>query len=91
MSQSPRPQCYGVHIDEAEIDSARHLRAKLEEKGRGILLSSHECLGVIKEEFDEYAAAVHNNDREAQYKELMDIVVAAEFAMISMKSNQMHW
>jgi hypothetical protein len=67
------------------------LNKRFMQKGMGILVSSHECLGVIKEEYDEYSMAVHDNNKDRQYKELEDMAVACLLAMISMSTGKMDW
>lgn len=57
---------------------------RIEEKGRGAFVSSHEALGVVTEEFHELVEAVRQNDPIETAEELMDIAVACIMAVASM-------
>jgi len=57
----------------------KELQRRLDQKGYGTFLSTHEILGVLSEEFDEFEAAVHKNNQEEVLKELMDVAVGAVF------------
>lgn len=61
--------------------------ALLGEKGRGSLVTPHEILGVLDEEYDELREAVRSNIGRAVYEELKDIAVGALFGMASMTAN----
>jgi NTP pyrophosphatase (non-canonical NTP hydrolase) len=67
------------------------LKYRLEEKGNGIYVSSHEILGIIGEEWEELIQAVHNNDTVNIKEELRDIAVGCIWAMVSINSGKMHW
>jgi NTP pyrophosphatase (non-canonical NTP hydrolase) len=86
-----RPQADIFAIANAELDFTRELRKRLAEKGHGIFLSSHETLGIVTEEYQEYARTVHENNADDQEKELMDIAVAAIFGIVSIRSGKMDW
>lgn len=86
-----RPPVEEYDIDKTIDEIKNRLYVRLGQKGDGILASSHEVLGVISEEFDEYKGSVHDNDATAQHEELMDIAVAAVMGMASMKSGKMDW
>ena len=64
---------------------------RLSQKGRGIYVSSHECLGVITEEYKELIDAVQSNDTEQFDKELIDVAVACIFSLVSLDTGKMHW
>jgi NTP pyrophosphatase (non-canonical NTP hydrolase) len=63
----------------------------LQKKGYGTFASSHEILGVLKEEFDEFADAIHSNNREELKKELMDIAVVCVFGYVCLKEDAIDW
>jgi len=67
------------------------LMDRLTEKGWGIYISSHETLGIITEEYTELIEAVGENDHAHQWKELLDIAVAALAGMASIDSGEMQW
>jgi NTP pyrophosphatase (non-canonical NTP hydrolase) len=78
--------CLGIPV--SNIDSymdyfKRILEYRIQQKGTGGFTSPHEILGVVKEEFDEMAKAVHDNNDEELKKELMDVMVAAMWGYIS--------
>jgi hypothetical protein len=77
------------------------LYRRLDEKGRGALVSSHEIEGVIREEFDEYKETVGDSvkttlgiatpvDDEA-VQELYDIAVGALFGAICLGNGYCDW
>ena len=57
------------------------LTKRLMEKGFGSFASSHEILGILDEEYDEMRDEVRANDIEGLRNELIDIAVAAQFAI----------
>jgi NTP pyrophosphatase (non-canonical NTP hydrolase) len=61
-----------------------NLGRRIEEKGRGVFVSSHETLGAVTEEYQELIDAVRQNDPVEVGEELMDIAVAAVFGVASM-------
>jgi NTP pyrophosphatase (non-canonical NTP hydrolase) len=54
---------------------------RLNQKGWGMLASSHEALGIITEEYIELIEAIKNNDMLSVEKELLDIAVACHIAI----------
>lgn len=64
---------------------------RLQMKGYGIMISQHEILGIIAEEYKEYVDEVQANRHDNQYKELLDIAVGAIIGMASIKSGKMDW
>jgi len=60
------------------------LSYRLDQKGRGIFVSSHEVLGVINEEMHELTDAIKSNDPEKILDELMDVVIAAFYGYASL-------
>lgn len=57
--------------------------------GDGCLVSGHEILGLLIEEFDEYRDEVRANDGHRQACELMDIAIAALLGLVSMRQATM--
>lgn len=57
------------------------LHERLKEKGYGSFASSHEILGILQEEFDEFKEAVHTNSALDLRSELYDIAVGAVFGI----------
>lgn len=88
---SDRFEPTGDEIGKTIFDISELIEKRLEEKGRGIFVSSHETLGIITEEYQEYAETVHNNNKDCQEKELMDIAVAAIWGIVSKRSERMDW
>ena len=91
MEDTRRPQMSDNAIDRAIEDVVRKLSFRLEEKGRGIFMSSHEIEGIIGEEVREFRRAVEANEQENQRKELIDIAVAAILGIVSRNSGKMDW
>jgi hypothetical protein len=79
------------HIDTALRDIINLLSERLDKKGRGIFLSSHEILGLVTEEMGKLEEAVRKNDPENQKRELMDIAVAAILGVASRITGKMDW
>ena len=59
------------------------LLSRMEKKGDGHFVSSHETLGVICEEYEELKEAVRANYPKAVCEELLDLAVAALFGICS--------
>jgi len=64
---------------------------RLNQKGWGIFVSSHEINGILREEMREFEDAVLDNDAEQIDRELLDIAVAAIFGMVSLETGEMDW
>jgi len=60
-----------------EIDHA------LEKHGTGAFVSTHEILGVLDEEFEEFKRAIHKNDIDACMDELAQVAQVAIFGIAS--------
>lgn len=86
-----RPQMSDNAIDRAMEDVMRKLMFRLDQKGRGIFMSSHEIEGIVGEEVREFQRAVEINDSENQREELTDIAVAAILGIVSRNSGKMDW
>ena len=60
---------------------------RMRQKGRGATASSHEILGCIVDEVEEYRDEVHaKSDGEAKVQELLDIAVAAVWGIASIRA-----
>lgn len=62
---------------------------RLNQKGNGIFISSHEIAGVIDEEVIEMHDSLRDN--QCLEPELMDIIVAAAHGVASIKTGRMDW
>lgn len=62
---------------------AKELEKKIKEKGPLSFSSSHECLGVITEEYYELIEAVKNNDDIDVINELKDVVISAIWGLVT--------
>lgn len=61
---------------------------RFNEKGKGVLISRHEMLGVITEEYDELVRAVESGSQLDVEDELVDITVAGIVSLASYKTNE---
>lgn len=86
-----RPQISDNAIDRVIEDVIRKLSFRLEQKGRGIFMSSHEIDGIIGEEVREFQRAIEANDPENQREKLTDIAVVAILGIVSRNSGKMNW
>lgn len=82
-----------VELSDKEIEtSIRVIREKVDirliQKHRGSYMGNHESYGILAEEFNELLDALHSNDNEGFYAELIDIAVGAILAMASMYANK---
>lgn len=65
---------------------------RAEQKGNGSMASSHEILGIIEDELQEYRDEVHaKSSAELKIEELKDIAVAAIFGIASIQSGGVDW
>ena len=86
-----RPQLNDRQIAGLKAAIAASLDEEIHRKGKGVFLSSHESLGVIEEEMHELREAVRGGNLDHVRKELLDIAVAAMWAIGSLDSGRMHW
>jgi len=86
-----RPQALEKTIKDAFSVFKSSLGTRRIDKGDHIFLSTHECLGVIQEEFDELKEAIHLNDKQKIQSELLDLLVATFWSLVSLRSKNMHW
>jgi len=73
---------------------SRMLASRLAEKGRGIIVSRHEILGICAEEWHELTLAV--GDKSASLgvhvaDELIDLAVAAIVGLMSIRTGKVEW
>jgi len=64
---------------------------RVDKHGPGILVSSHEILGVVVEEYDEVKAEVQANRLQGLHRELEDLAVACIVGMVSLRSGRVQW
>lgn len=88
---SNRPIIKDKHITLAFERIEGELHRRLEEKGKGSWLSSHEMLGIITEEYTELIHAVKSNIRFQLRQELLDLGVAVVFALACMNNDKLDW
>lgn len=75
------------------------LLRRLEQKGRGIFVSSHEMLGVVSEEFYELKGSVrackehglHAGQGACVQDELVDIAVGCLLGLASYETGEVEW
>lgn len=58
-----------------------------EKKGYGTFVSSHECLGIITEEYHELVEAVRRENNDMILMELGDVAISAIFSIVSLRLN----
>ena len=71
-----------IQLTEKQIEDAvkrvtEKLKMRLEQKGYGTFASRHEILGVITEEYREFAEAVHSKNIENMKEEIIDLAVGS--------------
>lgn len=86
-----RPQLSADDINITFTQLQNKTQDRLLEKGKGILISRHEMLGVITEEYDELIRAVEGGDMGDVEDELVDITVAGIIGIASIKTGQVEW
>lgn len=68
------------------------LKYRAQQKGLGSMASSHEILGIIEDELQEYRDEVHAKSiPKAKIEELKDIAVAAIFGIASIEAGGVDW
>ena len=78
-----RAQVHDDYIDLALGTIESKMNYRLEEKGRGGLVSTYEVMGLLLEEFREAAEACHVNAFGDFLEELVDVAVVVVFALAS--------
>ncbi len=64
---------------------------RLNEKGYGALLSRHEILGVLTEEYHEAVKAVESQSIQDVRDELIDLAVGCIFGIACIEANALDW
>ena len=72
-----RPPLTELAIAAAVADTENWIRQRLAEKGTGAIVSAHEALGIVTEEYLELAEAVRRGDTAHIIHESLDLAVAA--------------
>jgi len=80
-----RPKLSREEIGKTLANFELFLNQKIEEKGDGIFVSTHEIRGALEEEVNEHLDAVHNDNVEEQMNELFDIAVCAIWGVASLR------
>jgi NTP pyrophosphatase (non-canonical NTP hydrolase) len=81
-----RPQVTGTEFDISKRIIEEYKQKAISKHGLSALVSTHESLGALLEEFDELRKAVRKNDSENIIEELAQISALAEFAIASIFS-----
>ena len=69
----------------AVSDILGELKTRIKQKGVNTFVSSHEILGIVREEFREMEDAVREDDLNNLEKELMDIIVGSIWGIVSIR------
>lgn len=78
-------------INDVLDNVGRLLKQRFEKKGYRALMSSHEILGGVGEEYRELQDAVKSNHIENVRDELLDLIVAALWGVVSIDQNTLDW
>jgi hypothetical protein len=78
-------------LSSAFEEASTRLTEALKKHGIGAFISYHEVYGILDEEVTEFKAAVHNNNLEEAYSELLDVAQVALFAIASIKETRKHY
>ena len=76
-----------IEIAESIASINEKINMRLLQKHRGSFIGNHETYGILAEEFKELLDALHKNDNQDFYCELIDIAVGAILGMASMRAN----
>jgi hypothetical protein len=87
-----RQQITIIDLQSAVAEVAKKTDFRAKQKGLGVMASSHEILGIIEDEVQEYRDEVHAKaGAEAKIEELKDIAVAAIWGIASIQSGGIDW
>jgi len=87
-----RHQLKTADLTKAARDTTLKLFFRADQKGMGAMASSHEILGIIEDEVQEYRDEVHAKaDAQLKIEELKDIAVACLFGIASIESGGVDW
>lgn len=78
-----RHQITHTEVSGVTLELCRNVNRRLQVKGHGAYVSSHETMGIITEEYDEAKDAVRANDHQHLRAELIDIAVGCLIGIIS--------
>jgi methionine synthase II (cobalamin-independent) len=79
------------HIDAVFDRLKERLKERIKKKSPQTFVSTHECYGVMAEEFNELSVEMQSNDFENFALECEDIAIAAIWSLVSLKSGEMDW
>ena len=88
MPKINRPKVTEKQLESSITLVLDELKKKIKKKGPGAMISSHECLGVLDEEFDEFKVEVQKNDTDAQITEAVDVALTAIWVIASLRTLQ---
>ncbi len=86
-----RHQLTDNDVNTAYLAARSEINRRLKEKGRGILVTTHEILGVVTEEYHELVNAVTAADPTQVADELYDLAVACLVGAASMETGETQW
>lgn len=86
-----RHQLTDAEIERVLADVKQHYERTLEDKGRGIFVSTHEIRGALDEEVGEAHVAFHDDNPAQIRRELFDVITAAIHGIASLDSERMDW
>jgi len=88
---SKRPKITTDEVNRAIDALISSLFKQIEQYGTHSYSSKHEIQGLLKEEFDEINAAIHNGTSEELKEELLDIAVAAIYGYACIDAKKVDW
>lgn len=86
-----RPELTDQHFEDAVANVRKALLKRRATKQKGTLVTRHEILGIVCEEYHELIEAVHSGVSSDIYNELVDIAVAAIAGIASYEGHNMQW
>lgn len=86
-----RPEIESSALIVAKETLNERVAERLKQKGKGVLLSIHEILGIVTEEYSELVTSVQTNNWDEVYNELLDIEVACNIARACIIQHAIHW
>jgi len=91
-TSSLRPQLDANDFNLTFTQLQKKVQDRLNEKGNGIIISRHEMLGIIAEEYNELLRAVESGNLFIDVEdELVDITVAGIVSIASLKTGGVQW
>lgn len=86
-----RVQLTDKQVMDAVNKTIEKLQFRLDQKGYGTFASRHEILGVIAEEYNEFAEAVHSKNYEEMKAEILDLAVGCIFGLACFDEDTIDW